>query len=220
MTTAQRRLSGWCNPYNPRTALYDPHSNCQWPGCTCHCHQEDPMPDPTPTITTPRSDGVTTSTAPPEDVVFSLSSMADQLNASLRGYSPDDWRDAARLLHRLRVVTSTLKALDSSLVNWLYLHGEHGLHQVIDGVPGEVSITRGRSKERWDAEGAVKAYVEAQLRETGEVPDPLQVMAWVLEVVPATQSTSLRKTPLKEAKIDLADYYWSEPGTLQVSTPT
>lgn len=232
MTTkapARPRRSGFCNPTLPRTDHYDPHTNCRMSACTCTCHVEPTMPvhiDPAVQqqaaagVLTPRP--TTPTQTPEEDVeefVTRLHDDADGLNVALKGYAPEDWRDAVRLLHRLRTAVGTLRDLDASLVQWLYLHGEHGMHQHIDGVPGEFAITRGRTKERWAAPEAVQAYVETQLERTGEVPDPLQVVAWVLEVLPATQSTSLRKTPLKDAGLDLSEYYWSEPGTLQVSTP-
>lgn len=229
MTEPRPYVSGFCNRTLPRTPAYDPHTRCR--GCTCPCHQEDPVPIHIDTelqqqaaagILTPRSDHITTSDTDPTDVLFALRSMVDQLNAALKGYAPDDWRDAVRLLDRLRrTVTGPLKDLDAALVHWLYLHGEHGLHQHIDGVPGEFSITRGRARERWEAPEAVRAYVEARIMDNdGEMPDPLQVVAWVLDVVPATASTSLRKKPLREAGVDVDDYFTSEPGSLQVSLPT
>lgn len=154
--------------------------------------------------------------SPPEDAVDAVRDAADRLNTALTGYAPDDWTDAVRLLHRLRSATRVLAQLDSTLTTWVYLHGEHGLHQQIEGVPGQVDITRGRAKDRWAAEEAVTAYVERKLTETGEVPDPLDVVAWVLEVVPASPSTKLRKTPLRAAGLDVDDYWTSEPGTIQV----
>lgn len=200
-----------------------------------HAYEDEPMPTETPAdqpLTQDQLDQLPTIDVSgidtlhvgplPDDApgwVAQALAAAQGLNGALPSYAPEHWHDAARLLHELRKVTAMLGMLDSSLVQWLYLHGEHGLHQQVPGIPGSVNITRGRAKERWDAEGAVKAYVEAQLAETGEVPDPLQVMAWVLAVLPATQSTSLRKTPLREAGVDLEDYYWSEPGTLQVGLP-
>lgn len=157
----------------------------------------------------------------PEERVDVAQRAADALDEALMGYGPEDWTDAARLLYRLRKVTTTLGRLDASLVTWLYLHGEHGLHQQVEGVPGAVNITRGRAKERWEAEAAVRDYVEARIRANeGEAPDPLEVVEWVLRVVPATASTSLRKTPLREAGLDTGDYYTSEPGSLSVGLPT
>lgn len=156
--------------------------------------------------------------ATPEECVAAVHRAAERLNEALAGYGPEDWRDAARLLDRLRKATRVLAQLDSALVLWLYLHGEHGLHQHVDGIKGEVHITRGRSKERWAAPEAVHAYVDAQMEQMeGEVPDPRVIVDWVLAVVPATASTSLRKTPLRESGLDLEDFYSSEPGTIQVS---
>lgn len=158
--------------------------------------------------------------ATPEDCVAAVLAAAGRLNEALLAYAPPHWHDAARLLDRLRTATARLGALDASLVQWLYLHGEHGLHQQVEGIAGSVNITRGRSKERWAAPEAIGEYVDRKMVALGgEVPDPSEVVAWVLEVLPATQSSSLRKTPLRDAGIDLEDYYWSEPGNLQVGLP-
>ena len=61
--------------------------------------------------------------------------------------------------------------VDATLVQWLYLHGEHGLHQQVDGVPGSVNITRGRSRERWEVAPAVRDYVGAQIAANDWLPD-------------------------------------------------
>lgn len=218
MTTATRpRLSGFCNPTLPRTDKYDPHQkchgcDCRAPGCPCNPdpHHEDPMPDASAPST---KDPAGT----PEDAVAWARSAADALNTALKGYSPEDWTDAARLLYDLRKVTGTLHALDAGLVQWLYLHGEHGIHLRVDGIPGDLSITRGRAKERWEGEAAAKDYVGARIRALGgEVPDPEQVIEWVLEVVPAARC---RVTPLRAAGLDVEDYRVSEPGSLQVGLP-
>lgn len=155
-----------------------------------------------------------------EDAVAWARSAADAVDKALLGYEPDDWQDAVRVLYSLRRVIETLRTSDASLVRWLYLHGEHGIHLHVEGVPGDVGITRGRSKERWAAPEAVHAYVDRQVEAIGgEFPDPRQVIEWVLEVLPATQSTALRKKPLREAGLDLEDFYTSEPGSLQVNLP-
>lgn len=157
----------------------------------------------------------------PEEAVEDVQVYADLLDTALKGYSPDDWRDAARLLDRLRKATRLLGALDSSLVQWLYLHGEHGLHQQVEGIAGPVHITRGRAKDRWASEQGVRDYVDQKMHEMeGEVPDPEVVVGWVLEVLPAGTSTSLRKTPLRAVGLDVDDYYTSEPGTLRVDLPS
>lgn len=156
----------------------------------------------------------------PQDAVAWLRSAADALDKALLGYEEEDWRDAVRLLLDLRKVTTTLGQADASIVRWLYLHGEHGHHLVIDGVPGNVSIGRGRSKERWQVAEAAQDYVEQRIiQNDGEAPDPRQVVAWVLEVLPSGESAKVRKTPLRDAGLEVADYYHSEPGSLTVGLP-
>lgn len=167
------------------------------------------MPDPT---ATDPGDAAT-----PEECVASAASAADRINRGLQGYNPDDWTDAARLLHSLRGVIETLRTLDASLVNWLYLHGEHGIHLRVDGIPGDLSITRGRKKERWAGPEAVRDYVGRKIEDLGgEIPDPLVVADWVLEVLPAA---NCRVTPLREVGLEVDDYRTSEPGNLQVGLP-
>jgi hypothetical protein len=205
--------SGWCNlSWTPIEAYADSHRRCS--GCVCDCHKEVPVTEqPDPPTDTPAP-------GTPEDAVAWLRSATDALNTSMKGYDAEHWHDAARLLDSLRKVTARLGVLDASLVQWLYLHGEHGLHQQVPGIAGTVNITRGRAKERWAAPEAVREYVDRKMAELeGEIPDPEVVVGWVLEVLPASQSTSLRKTPLRAAGIDLDDFYWSEPGSLQVGLP-
>lgn len=228
------RTSGFCNPTLPRTPAYDPHQRCPGCDCTatnCPCNpdppQEEPVlrpeiPDPSesPSNQVEKCETDPGDAATPEDCVAAVLAAAGRLNEALLAYDPAHWHDAARLLDRLRTATTRLGALDASLVQWLYLHGEHGLHQQVEGIAGSVNITRGRSKERWAAPEAISEYVDRKIVANGsEVPDPTEVVAWVLEVLPATQSSSLRKTPLRDAGIDLEDYYWSEPGSLQVGLP-
>lgn len=240
-------ISGFCNPTLPRTAAYDPHQRCH--GCDCtapNCHQEPTMPDPfttgpeyppSPAIDQARAEGWLTgdgtAKAPyvvgsppptaaaegsPEAAVAAVRDAADALNTALLGYHPGDWRDALYLLRDLRAATRVLTQLDASLVSWTYLHGEHG-KQVIDGL-GEVWVSRGRSKERWAGPEAINEYVDTKITGTGgELPDPRQVVEWVLEVLPATPSTSLRVTPLREAGLDPEDFRTSEPGNLSVTLP-
>lgn len=172
----------------------------------------------TETIETPTVPAATDGT--PEDAVAWLRSAAAALDTALAGYGPKEWRDALRLLADLRKVTDRLGKMDDTLVRWLYLHGEHGQHQHIDGIAGEFGIGRRREKERWDGEAGVRDYVAACIEGIGgEYPDPEQVVEWVLEVVPSLTSGGLRKTPLREKGMDPADYCTSEPGSLYVSLP-
>lgn len=156
----------------------------------------------------------------PGPYVENAATAAAGLSRVLGGYSPEDWRDAVRLLREVRRVKETIARADDTLSRWLYLHGEHGIHLRVDGIPGDVGITRGRSKERWAAPEAVRDYVEAQIvANDGEVPDPLQVVAWVLDVLPSGTSTSCKKTALRNAGLDVEDYLTSEPGSIRVDLP-
>lgn len=156
----------------------------------------------------------------PEAAVDLFQSAADHLNTATKGYHPDDWRDALFLLRDLRAAMETVRKVDEALVRWLYLHGEHGQHQHLDGINGEFYIGRGRSKERWASAEGVREYVARKIvANEGEYPDPSEVVEWVLEVLPATTSTSLRKTPLRAVGMDVGDYLSSEPGTIKVDLP-
>ena len=216
----RRRLSGFCNPTLPRTTEYDPHQHCRGcdctePGCPCAPESETPMTE-SPAVQLVA--GAASGPPVPPDVIDALSDLADLLQRVMLDYGPDDWRDAVRLLRDLRAVTKELGKTDAQLVRWLYLHGEHGHHLQIEGVSGNVSIGRGRAKDRWDSRQAVFDFVEAKIRANdGEMPDPNVVADWVMEVVPATASTALRKTPLREAGLEVEDYWTSEPGTISVS---
>lgn len=155
---------------------------------------------------------------PADDAVAAVRAAVDALNIAMRDYNPEDWVEALLLLRELRRTTAITGQLDASLVTWLYLHGEHGLHQQLPGIAGEVHIGRGRKRERWASQEAVRAYVAAKIEEIGgEFPDPATVVDWVLEVLPATASTSLRKTPIRAANLDLDEFYESLPGSPQVS---
>lgn len=154
----------------------------------------------------------------PEEAVARLQAAAHVLDVALLGYTTNDWESAVRLLRDLRRALRRAAQVDANLVTWLYLHGEHGKHLQVDGVSGTVAIGRGRSKVRWEGPDAVRDYVAARITANdGEMPDPDTVIDWVLEVVPATPSTELRKTPLREAGLDPEDYSQSEPGTVSVS---
>lgn len=236
MTTAapKPRLSGFCNPTLPRTDAYDPHQRCH--GCDCRAPRCPCNPETVMTEITPDPDLAAAARAAaargeqgrvdalpvtdenpmtPEDHVDWLGATAELLDEALAGYSPEDWTDAVRLLHALRKPIETLRRIDSNLSTWVYLHGEHGLHQQIEGIPGRVNVTRGRSKEKWAGKEAATAYVEAQITAIeGELPDPLQVVEWVTDVASIGYC---RKGKLREAGLDVDDFYESLPGTISVS---
>lgn len=232
------RLSGFCNPGLPRTEDYDPHQRCRGcdctaAGCPCNPESDTPMTDTTPGTSTMEALAAASDAAAliatahavepagPLDLVREMLGRSHFLQREMLDYSAEDWRDAVRLLRDLREVTRELGKIDAQLVHWLYLHGEHGHHMQIDGVSGNVAIGRGRSKVRWAAREAVFDYVRARITANdGEMPDPNDVADWVMEVVPATESTALRKTPLRKMDLDPEDYCTSEPGSLQVSILT
>lgn len=156
----------------------------------------------------------------PEDAVAWLRSAADAVNVAAFGYNPPDWRDALRLLDDLRKALRILGQVDANLSRWLYLNGEHGQHQHVDGISGEFAIGRRRSKENWAGDDGVRDYVAKCIEAIGgEYPDPDQVVEWVLEVVPSLTSAGLRKTPLRDKGLDPANYVTSEPGTIYVDLP-
>lgn len=156
-------------------------------------------------------------TANPEDAAAVVALAVTDLAEALTGYHADDWRDAVHLLRAVRASRHRLAALDDTLTRWLYLHGEHGQHQLIDGIPGQVAITRSRARERWDERGVLTDYIEAKIRANdGEAPDPLEVVSWVLEVASVGYC---RTTAVRAAGLDVADYRTSEPGKPSVSVP-
>lgn len=227
--TPKRRVSGFCNPTLPRTAAYDPHQRC--PGCDCRakrcpCNPEgdidvknnQPEVTPAPAENMP-ADIPAAEPETPEVVVAHLAHDVALLDTALAGYHPDDWRDALRLLAELRDALHRARQVDSILVRWLYLHGEHGQHQTADGIAGEFYIGRGRSREVWAGPEAIRDYVDRKLQETDGEFTHESVIEWVLELVPVTPSVGLRVTPLKAAGLDVADYRSSEPGSLRVDLP-
>lgn len=146
--------------------------------------------------------------------LVNLELAVDALNTAMKGYEPP-WLDALDDLKKLRRSTALLSSLDALIVKHLYLKGEHG-KRTIDGL-GEVWITRTRDGEKWAATAAVRAYVEQKiLANDGEMPDPEQVMEWVLEVVPASK---LRVTPLRAVGLDVDEYRTSTPGKPSVTLP-
>lgn len=142
----------------------------------------------------------------------------DRLSVAMAGGAvtqlPAD--EAVRVLAALRAATDDARALDTSLVNHIYLRAEHG-KKVVDGV-GEVWVSRTRSGDRWDERGALHAVVAKKMEARGgEVPDdPMEVLEWVLEVAGIGY---LRKTALRTLGVPVDAYYDSVPGHPQVSLP-
>jgi hypothetical protein len=231
--TAKPWVSGYCNPSLPVTAEYNPHERC--PGsvdgveCACpHHHEEHLMHQQERADVSTEQPGPTYAPPPlsadqaadydmPTHSAGLVSVAVDVLNRHLVGYDPSDWRDAVRLLHEIRRPLALLRIIDSTLSTWIYLHGEHGLHQTIDGVPGPIDVTRGRARERWAFAELAQDYVGTKIEAAGgELVDPDQIVAWVLEVISPGRG---RVGVTQDAGLDVADYRTSEPGTIQIGLP-
>lgn len=201
-------ISGFCNPTMSRTPI-DSHPLCR--GCDCRA-DGCPCNPATHTQETPVADT-------PIDIdlqlaLVNLELAADALNTAMKGYEPP-WLDALDDLAKLRRATALLSSLDALIVKHLYLKGEYG-KRTIDGL-GEVWITRTRDGEKWATTEAVREYVAQKiLANDGEMPDPDQVLEWVLEVVPASK---LRVTPLRAVGLDVDEYRTSTPGKPSVTLP-
>lgn len=172
------------------------------------------------TTTVSTHDGTTVITLPPPDLETALTGLAaaaEQVNVAARPSTLPPWEDALARLADLRDTIDTLRKLDALLTQHIYLTGEHG-KRVLDGI-GEVWVTRGRSKERWDHRGVARAVVDAKMEERGgEVPgDPWEVAEWLLDVLGIGY---VRKTALDGLGIPRDPFYDSEPGTIQVTLPS
>lgn len=171
------------------------------------------MPDPTPlhVEAVKREPSVTA-------CLFRLTQDAQDLNTALAGgtLTGTGWQDALHQLARLRAALTTLRALESSYVSHIYMTGEHG-KRVLEGL-GQVTIQRGRERKAWEHRAVAVEYVDAKLAANGyEVPDPHQVVDWVLE---AAAPSYWRVTALRDAGLDPEDYCTSEPGKPSVSIDT
>lgn len=126
-----------------------------------------------------------------------------------------DWQDAIRVLARIRKVLETIRVVDADLVRHIYLTGEHG-DQELEGL-GRVRVVRGKERIRWESRSAVFAYLDSMMVEQGgEIPEPAQVAEWVMEVLPANASTSVKVSGLKRVGIDPRSFCEESPGALAV----
>lgn len=150
------------------------------------------------------------------DGVALVRAAVDRLDDLARGVDRLDWQEATRLLRDLRDALVIAGSLDHALVRHIYLTGEHG-KQVVEGV-GQVQISRGRDRRKWDERGVVQAVLDARMTERGgEMPnEPWEVAEWLLEVLGVGYC---RVTPLRAMGIDPANYCEDTPGNLQVSLP-
>jgi hypothetical protein len=88
--------------------------------------------------------------------------------------------DTLRLLHMLRSALSQIRDVEATLVQHVYLHGEHGDVQ-IEGLP-VAKVTRARDRKAWEHRPLAQAVLDAHLTERGfEQPDPWEAIAWVLD---------------------------------------
>lgn len=154
-----------------------------------------------------------------EEATTVLLTTAEALNATgTAAIDATDWQDAVRILHRLREATDHIGAVTALLTRHIYLTGEHG-DQDIEGV-GRVKIIRGRDRTQWEPREAVFAYIDARMIATeGEVPDPMVVADWVMDVLPATSSTSCKVTALKNMGLDPKAFCEDSPGSIRVDLP-
>lgn len=154
-----------------------------------------------------------------QGAVETLRDAADALNtAALGTVETTDWQDAIRYLADLRDATDHIGAVTAGLTRHVYLTGEHGDVDV-DGV-GRVKIARARDRKEWDSRGAVFAYIDARMvAREGELPDPTDVAEWVMDVLPATASTSCKVTPLRAVGLDPKAFCEDKPGKIGVTLP-
>lgn len=130
---------------------------------------------------------------------------------------PDDYDETATLamLGILRASVRRAGELDALLVAHLHEHGTWG-RRLVDGI-GEVRTYRRPKNVRWDERGTAMAVVDVKMAELGgELPDPHEVVSWLLE---AAAVDYYRTGALKALGIDPEDYRHSEKGTRAVDVP-
>lgn len=218
------------------------HDRCRKDDCSCGWHGEDvkakaaALVDPEPTK---RPDGeidwtdperieslaTVIATAPREHAknlarggpvsestaaIMTLTTVAARLSEVLAD-APDP-EESLRLLYELRKASRLIADIDAELVRTAYLSGEHGDVR-IEGLP-PARVQRGKVRKEWDSRQAAMDYVQHQVvMNDGELPDPLQVAAWVLDVVGVSYC---RVTPMRDAGLDVADYCTESPGRISV----
>lgn len=159
---------------------------------------------------------------PPEGLhgaVEAVLHAAEQLNtAALGTIDATDPTDAICYLDQLRDTTDHIGTVVAGLTKHVYLTAEHG-DQDIPGV-GRVWVGRSRDRKEWDSRGAVFAYIDAKMiAAEGELPDPTVVADWVMDVLPATASTSCKVSGLKAVGLDPKVFCEEKPGKISVTLP-
>lgn len=147
--------------------------------------------------------------------VASLQLAGELLNIVAKGAIEDlAWDEALELLSDIRATLDDhIRPIEASLVRHVYLKGPHGNVEV-EGI-GMVNVHRSTNRKHWDERSALFAVLDARLQERGgEVPDPAEVVEWVLEVAGINY---LRVGALKAVGLRADDYCDTSPGTPQVA---
>lgn len=157
----------------------------------------------------------------PTGLPAALASLSDAAEVlSQNAMDPDvakvDWQEAVRMLDRLRRATDLIGSVHDALVMHVYLTGEHG-DQEVEGVKGMVRIARGRDRRSWEVDRTALAVVEAKMQEReGEMPDPEEVVEWLLEVLHVDYA---RVTPMRGLGLDPKEFCQDRPGKVGVQLP-
>lgn len=188
------------------------HARCRMDACSCPQHDQD-VRDKAAALVDPT---ISTSDAPLSiGAAVDLIGVASADLATAALVLPSDAADSLRVLYALRQSLGRIRDVEAALVQHIYLTGDHGDVRV-DGLP-PAKVQRGRDRKEWDPRGAVFAYIDAKLTETGEVPEPSAVADWVMEVLPANASTSCKVTALRSVGLDPKDWCVESPGRLTVT---
>lgn len=116
--------------------------------------------------------------------------------------------DLLMVLRDLRRCIEDLRKIDAGIVRHLYLTAEHGDHDY-PGI-GRVGIRRGRDRKAWRHHDVAADVLDAHLtRLQGEIPEPEQVVGWLME---AMNPAYWRVTTLRGLGLAPDEYAESLPG--------
>lgn len=153
--------------------------------------------------------------APLEVMVRAFAMAAGDLHLHDDRYEDYDETAVLALLGILRASVKRAGELDALLVTHLHEHGTWG-RRIVDGL-GEVRTYRRPKSVRWDERGTAEAVIEYHMEQTGgEQPDPMTVVAWLLE---AASIDYYRTTALQAMGIDPEEFRHKEKGTRAVDVP-